>query len=138
MSIRQYVISDPPIITYQQSQNDTTGIPSTVWQQQMANARMETQHIIHSDHPYLCRRTSHDNDLETHFRPLKLSKIITLNTMTPSMAKTRTGTKNYMTKPIYNFETKITLQLTTRTTQTLKTTHCLGPSLTFGSQIVMQ
>ena len=54
------------------------------------------------------------------------------------MAKTRTGTKNYMTKPIYNFETKITLQLTTRTTQTLKTTHCLGPSLTFGSQILMQ
>ena len=71
MSIPQYVKSDPPIITYQQSQNDTTGIPSTVWQQQMANARMETQHIIHSDHPYLYRRTSHDNDLETHFRPLK-------------------------------------------------------------------
>ena len=72
------------------------------------------------------------------FALYKLSKIITLNTMTPSMAKTRTGTKHYMTKPIYNFETKITLQLTTRTTQTLKTTHCLGPSLTFGSQILMQ
>ena len=72
------------------------------------------------------------------FAPYKLSKIITLNTMTPSMAKTRTGMKNYMTKPIYNFEMKITLQLTTRTTQTLKTTHCLGPSLIFGSQILMQ
>ena len=71
MSIRQYVISDPPNITYQQSQNDTTGKPSTVWQQQMANARLETQYIIHSDHPYLYRRTSHDNDSENHFRFLQ-------------------------------------------------------------------
>ena len=71
MSVRQYVISDPPNIIYKQTQNDTTRMPSTVWQQQMANARMETQHIIHSDHPYLYRRTSHDKDSETHFRPLQ-------------------------------------------------------------------
>ena len=71
MSVRQYVISDPANITYKQTQNDTTGMPSTVWQQQMADARRETQYIIHSDHPYLYRRNSNRNDLETHFRPLK-------------------------------------------------------------------
>ena len=139
MSVRQYVISDPANITYKQTQNDTTGMPSTVWQQQMADARRETQYIIHSDHPH----TYIDGKAITttpklNLDPYKLSKIITLNTMTPSMAKTRTGTKNYMTKQIYNFETKITLQLTTRTTQTLKTTHCLGPSLIFGSRTLRQ
>ena len=71
MSIPQYVISDPTITIYKQSQNDTTGIPSTVWQQQRANARMETQHVIHSDHPYLYRRNSYNNDSETRFRPLQ-------------------------------------------------------------------
>ena len=70
MSVRQYVISDPPNTIYKQYQDDTTGSPSTVWQQQMANARMETQNIIHSDHPYLYRRNSHDKDSETYFRPL--------------------------------------------------------------------
>ena len=37
----------------------------------MANARMETQYIIHSDHPYLYKRKSHNNDSETQFRPLQ-------------------------------------------------------------------
>ena len=71
MSVRQYVISDPPNIIYNQIQNDTTGIPSTVWQQQMDNARMETQYIVHSDHPNLYRRNNHDKDSKTHFRPLQ-------------------------------------------------------------------
>ena len=71
MSVRQYVISDPANITYKQTQNDTTGMPSTVWQQQMADARRETQYIIHSDHPYLYRRNSNYNDSETQFRPLQ-------------------------------------------------------------------
>ena len=46
-------------------------MPLTVWQQQMDNARMETQYIIHSDHPYLYRRNSNHNDFETQFRPLQ-------------------------------------------------------------------
>ena len=71
MSVRQYVISDPLNIIYKQTQNDTTGMPSTVWQQQMDNARMETQYIIHSDHLYLYRRNSNHNDSETQFRPLQ-------------------------------------------------------------------
>ena len=69
--MRQYVISDPPNTIYKQYQDDLTGSPSTAWQQQIANARMETQHIIHSDHPYLYRRNSHDKDSETYFRPLQ-------------------------------------------------------------------
>ena len=72
MSVRQYVISDPPNIIYNQTQNDTTGIPSTVWQVKMDNARMETQYIIHSDHPYLYRGNDHDKDSETSFRPLQI------------------------------------------------------------------
>ena len=71
MTVRHYVISDPPNIIYKQTQNDTTGIPSTVWQQQMDHARMETHYIIHSDHPYLSKRNSHNNDSETQFRPLQ-------------------------------------------------------------------
>ena len=71
MSVRQYVTSDPPNTIHKQYQNDTTWIPSTVWQQQMDNARMETQYIIHSDHPYLYRRNSQDKDSETYFRPLQ-------------------------------------------------------------------
>ena len=91
MSIRQYVISDPPNITYQQSQNDTTGIPSTVWQQQMANARLETQYIIHSD-THTCigvlATTTTQKITSALYKPLK---IITLNTTTLSMAEIRTG-----------------------------------------------
>ena len=71
MSVRQYVISDPPNTIYKQYQNDTTGIPSTVWQQQMDIARIATQYIIHSDHPYLYRRNSQDKDSETYFFPLQ-------------------------------------------------------------------
>ena len=71
MSVRQYVISDPPNITYKQTQNDTTWIPSTVWQQQMDKACMETQNIIHSDHPYLYKRNKHNNDSEPQFRALQ-------------------------------------------------------------------
>ena len=73
-NIQPNVISDPPNTIYKQSQNDTTGIPSTVWQQQMANARMEIQYIIHSDHPYLNKRNSHNNDSETHILPLQTTE----------------------------------------------------------------
>ena len=31
--VRQFVISEAPNIIYKQTQNDTTGMPSTVWQQ---------------------------------------------------------------------------------------------------------
>ena len=97
MSVRQYVISDPPNIIYKQTQNDTTGMPSTVWQQQMANARMETQHIFHSDHPYLYRRTSHDNDSETHFRPLQ-----TVEDYNPQYYDSEYGKDPYWDEELYD------------------------------------
>ena len=81
----------------------------------MANARMETQYIIHSDHSYLYKRNSHNNYSETQFRPLRLytlSKTIILKTTTPRMAKTHTGTVNYTTKLFYNSEMRTTLQMT--------------------------
>ena len=40
----------------------------------MANARMEIQYIIHSDHAYLNKRNSHNNDSETHIRPLQTTE----------------------------------------------------------------
>ena len=87
MSVRQYVISDPANITYKQTQNDTTGLPSTVWQQQMADARRETQYIIHSDHPYLYRRNSNHNDSETQFRPLQTVEDYNLQYYDPEYGK---------------------------------------------------
>ena len=69
MSIRQCVISDPPNEVCEQSQYETTATPPTVWQQQMDHARIETQKIIHSDHPQLYRLNSSNADSETQFRP---------------------------------------------------------------------
>ena len=121
MSVRQYVISDPPNIIYIQTQNVTTGIPSTVWQQQMDNARIETHYIIHSDHPYL--HTYVDAVVITTSPKLnsdlyKLSKITTLSTMTLSMAKTRTGMISYTTRVSYSFVMKTILQQMMRTIRT--------------------
>ena len=56
-------------LTSTTSNHKMTSKGHTVWQQQMDNARMETQYIIHSDHPYLYRRNSDQNDSETQFRP---------------------------------------------------------------------
>ena len=49
-----------------------------------------------------------------NFDLYKLSKIISLNTTTPSTVKTRTGTMNYATKLIYSSEMKTILQQMTK------------------------
>ena len=97
MSVRQYVISDPPNITYKQTQNDTTGMPSTVWQQQMTNACRETQYIFHSDHPYLYRRNSNHNDSETQFRPLQ-----TIEDYNPQYYDPQFGKDPYWDEDLYD------------------------------------
>ena len=51
MSVRQYVISDPPIINYSQKTEDTKGTPTVVWQQQMEKACIRTYKIVHNDRP---------------------------------------------------------------------------------------
>ena len=71
MPIRQYVIPDPPNVIYKQSQYDTTWAPSTVWQQQIDNARNKTQQIIHSDYPQLYPLTNYNQNSETKSRPLQ-------------------------------------------------------------------
>ena len=53
-----------------------------------------------------------------NFDLYKLSKIITLNTTTPSTVKTRTGMMNYTTNLIYNSEMKTLLQQLTNTIRT--------------------
>ena len=53
MSVRQYVISDPPIINLRQYVKDTNVIPSVVWQQQMEKAYIKTYKAVHNDRQYI-------------------------------------------------------------------------------------
>ena len=70
MSVRQYVISDPPIIIYSQKIEDTKGIPTVVWQQQMEKACIRTYKTVHNDRPDRFYGIDHTKDFETQFRPL--------------------------------------------------------------------
>ena len=72
MSVRQYVISDPPIIKFRQNINDTNGIPSVVWQQQMEKAYIKTYKVVHNDRPDRYYDRNYTKDFETQFRPLQL------------------------------------------------------------------
>ena len=72
MSVRQYVISDPSIINYSQRIEDTKGIPTVVWQQQMEKACIRTYKTVHNDRPDRFYEIDHTKDFETQFRPLPL------------------------------------------------------------------
>ena len=72
MSVRQYVISDPPIIKFRQHIKDTNGIPSFVWQQQMEKAYIKTYKVAHNDRPDRYYEKNYTKDFETQFRPLQL------------------------------------------------------------------
>ena len=72
MSVRQYVISDPPIITFRHYIKDTTGTPSVVWQQQMEKAYIKTYKQVYNDRPDRFYETDYTKDFETQFRPLPL------------------------------------------------------------------
>ena len=72
MSVRQYVISDPPIINYSQKIEDTKGIPTVVWQQQMEKSCIRTYKLVHNDRPDRFYGNDHTKDFETQFRPLPL------------------------------------------------------------------
>ena len=72
MSVRLYVISDPPIFNYSQKIEDTNGTPSVVWQQQMEKADIKTYKQVHNDRPDQFYETDHTRDFETQFRPLPL------------------------------------------------------------------
>ena len=72
MSVRQYVISDPPIITFRHHIKDTNGTPSVVWQQQMERAYIRTYKIVHNDRPDLFYEIDYTKDFEIQFRLLPL------------------------------------------------------------------
>ena len=74
MSVRQYVISDPPIITFRHYIKDTTGTPSVVWQQQMEKAYIKTYKQVYDDRPDRFYETDYTKDFETQFRPLPLAE----------------------------------------------------------------
>ena len=69
MSVRQYVVSDPPTIKYSQKIKDTKGIPTVVWQQQMEKAYIRTYKIVHNDRPDRFYETDYAKDFETQFCP---------------------------------------------------------------------
>ena len=72
MSVQQYVISDPPLINYNQRIEDTKGIPTVVWRQQMEKAYIRTYKILHNDRPDRFYEIDYTNDFETQFGPLPL------------------------------------------------------------------
>ena len=72
MSVRQYVISDPPIIIFRQYIKDTNGTPSVVWQQQMEKAYIKTYKQVRNDRPDRFYDFDYTKDFETQFRPLPL------------------------------------------------------------------
>ena len=72
MSVRQYVISDPPIITFPQYIKDTNGTPSVVWQQQMEKAFIKIYKQVHNDRPDRYYDFDYTKDFETQFCPLPL------------------------------------------------------------------
>ena len=70
--VRQYVISDPPMITFHQCIKDTNGTPSVVWQQQMEKAYIKTYKEVHNDRPDRYYDFDYTKDFETRFHPSQL------------------------------------------------------------------
>ena len=87
MSVRQYVISDPPIINYSQRIEDTKGIPTVVCQQQMEKAYIRTFKIIHNYRPDRFYDIDYTNDFETQLRPLPLIEDYHLQYPDPEYSK---------------------------------------------------
>ena len=72
MSVRQYVISDPPIINFRQYIKDTNGTPLVVWQQQMEKACIKAYKQVHNHRPDQFYEIDYTKDFESQFRPLPL------------------------------------------------------------------
>ena len=72
MSVRQYVKSDPPIITFRQYIKDTNGPPSVFWQQQMEKTYIKTYKQVQNDRPDRYYDFDYTKDFETQFRVLPL------------------------------------------------------------------
>ena len=69
--MRQYVLSDPPILVYHSHQKSNTGVPSVVWQQQMEKTyfrRQNNMHMIHKTLPTY--EYDYTDNFDTQFKPL--------------------------------------------------------------------
>ena len=92
MSVRQYVISDPAIIKSSQKIENTKGIPTVVWQQQMEKAYTRTCKIVHVDCPDRFYESDYTKDFETQFRPLTIDlRLSPLSILILSTARIRIG-----------------------------------------------
>ena len=71
--MRQYVISDPPTITYKEYIKHNIGIPTVVWQQQMEKAFILTMNVTYNTNkPLPFYECDYTKDFNTPFRPLPL------------------------------------------------------------------
>ena len=115
MSIRQNVRFDPPIISYSQCIQDTTGIPSDIWHQQMEGAYIQTYKFVHNNRLHRFNETDHTTDSETRFPPLQ--RIADFN---PQYFDHDFGTDPYIDESLFDKQklhsnATIILQRTTRT-----------------------
>ena len=72
MSVRKYVISDPPTIDFCHYIKDTNGTPFVVWKQQMEKAYIKTYKEVHNDRPDRYYDLDYLGDFETRFGPSPL------------------------------------------------------------------
>ena len=71
--MRQYVISDPPTITYKEYIKHSIDIPTVVWQQQMEKAFILTMNVTYNTNkPLPFYECDYTKDFNTPFRPLPL------------------------------------------------------------------
>ena len=97
MSVRQYVVSDPPTIKYSQTLKDTIGSPMVVWQQQKEISCIRTYKIVYNGCPDRFYEIGYTRDFETQFCCLPLVK-----DHNPQYTDPEYGQKPYRDDEIYD------------------------------------
>ena len=87
MSVRQSVISNPPMIDFRQYFKETNGAPSVVWQQQMEKAYTKTYKVVHNDRPDRYYGMDYTKDFETQFRHWQLIEVYNPQYIDPEYGK---------------------------------------------------
>ena len=100
MSVRQYVISDPATIKYNQTIRDRSGTPTFLWQQQIEKSRIRTYKIVSNFRPDRHYELDYTKDYETQFRPLQMIEEYNPQFWTPCIERIRIEMTFYMTKKI--------------------------------------
>ena len=116
MSVRQYVISDPPTIKFSQKIQDTKGIPTVVWQQQMEKAYIRTYKTVNNDRPDRYYEFDYFKNFETQFHPLPLVEDYNLRYTDPEYGKDpHWDPTNYLIDKTCKSDVTTVHQRTTRT-----------------------